>query len=108
MARLRNRYTACGVFTRSQDDWADRRCASIGGLPLPLIDDEVGGLRRLARRAALRGLPTRRRFFQDGDRAVADVEVTAGYQVFQQPADHVPRSADALGDVLLRKLLGHH
>src|SRR6266540_7116482 len=55
-------------------------------------------------RAAL--LPSGRQLLQDRDRAVLDGEVAACDEVLHEPADHVARRADALGDVLLREPLG--
>src|SRR5438876_6429113 len=57
--------------------------------------------------ANLWGLPARRQFFQDRDRALFDGKIAAGDQVFHQFADHVARRADAIGDVLSRQLLGN-
>src|ERR1700730_5704378 len=48
-----------------------------------------------------RSLPARGRLFEDGDRSILDAEIAAGDQVLEQAADHVARSADTLGDVLL-------
>src|ERR1700719_3246759 len=49
--------------------------------------------------------PPGRRLFQDCYGSILDAEITARDQVLEQAADHVARSSDPLGDVLLGEFL---
>src|ERR1700757_2879512 len=51
-------------------------------------------------------LPAGRRLLGDGDDAVLDLDVAARGEVAEDPAHHVARCANALGDLLLRELFG--
>ena len=54
-----------------------------------------------------RPLAASRQIPVDRDVLVLDADVTAGHKVFEYPADHFTRGADALGDVLLSEFPRH-
>src|SRR5436190_15815557 len=54
-----------------------------------------------------RRLPGGRQLADDDDVAVVLSDVAAGTEVLEDPADHLARCADAIGDALLRQPLAH-
>src|SRR5688572_28013447 len=70
-------------------------------LPLHRAVERLRPLQRPPRRS-----PACRRFLVDGDEAVLDGDVAARAQVAEDAAHHVARGANALGDLLLRDLVG--
>src|ERR1700674_764260 len=96
---------------------APRPCAMRRRIPAPdcrtftVLARPAPGPRRVYQRGSgfcrRQSLPARRWLFQDGYGSILDAEITACDQVLEQAADHVARSADTLGDVLLGEFLGN-